>query len=363
MNKLTTAISLVAALLIVSCSNPKVDKEAIWAEIEHHFTAPAEWQGEMGDYRSPLVFENGDTVRTAEQWALRREEIKNYWHNKMGQWPEIIYNQPLTKLDTVEMEEGIIRHRVSFMWTPNEQTEGYLLVPTAPKGPKPAVVVVYYEPESALGFEGVRPYRDFAIQLARRGFVALSIGTTETSRTKTYSIRYPSKGNETVEPLSMLGYASANALEALALEKDVNAQKIGIAGHSYGGKWAMFASCFYEKFACAAWGDPGIVFCEEKGGYVNYWEPWYLGSLGTYEYMKATGHDLHEVHALMAPRPFLVSGGYSDEPSQWRALNHSVEVNKLLGYEGRVGMTNRESHTPDPEANEVIYKFFEYHLK
>ena len=79
--------------------------------------------------------------------------------------------------------------------------------------------------------------------------------------------------------------------------------------------------------------------------------------------MKTTGHDLHEVHALMAPRPFLVSGGYSDEPKQWRVLNHSVEVNKVLGYEGRVGMTNRELHAPNPEANEVIYKFFEYHLK
>ena len=347
-----------ASLLTACCGTSKLPQE-----IRQYFNVPVKWQGDFGDYRSPLVFENGDTVRTAEQWALRREEIKNYWHNKMGQWPEIIYNQPLAKLDTVELEEGLIRHRVRFNWTPNEQTEGYLLVPTAPKGPKPAAIVVYYEPESALGFEGVRPFRDYAIQLARRGFVALSIGTTETSRTKTYSIRYPSKGNETVEPLSMLGYAAANAYEALALEESVNPEKVAIVGHSYGGKWAMFAACLYEKFACTAWGDPGIVFSEEKGGYVNYWEPWYLGSLGTYEYMKAEGHDLHELHALMAPRPFLVSGGYSDEPKQWRALNHSVEVNKLLGYKERVGMTNRELHTPDPEANEVIYKFFEGYLK
>lgn len=358
---LRAMLPIAAVLFLFACED--VNKKELWNQIGTYFEVPAEWQGDFGDYRSPLLFENGDTVRTAEQWSLRREEIKTFWHDKMGQWPEIIYNQPLTKLDTVKMEEGIVRHRVRFFWTPNEQTEGYLLVPTTLKGPKPAAIVVYYEPESALGMEGVRPYRDFAIQLARRGFVTLSIGTTETSLTRTYSIRYPSKGNETVEPLSMLGYAAVNAFEALALEAEVDAERIGIVGHSYGGKWAMFASCLYEKFACSAWGDPGIAFSEEKGGYVNYWEPWYLGSLGTYEFMKATGHDLHELHALMAPRPFLVSGGYSDEPSQWRVLNHSVEVNKVLGYEGRVGMTNRESHTPDPEANEVIYKFFEYHLK
>lgn len=39
----------------------------------------------------------------------------------------------------------------------------------------------------------------------------------------------------------------------------------------------MFASCLYDKFACAAWSDPGIVFDETKRGYINYWEPWYLG--------------------------------------------------------------------------------------
>lgn len=38
----------------------------------------------------------------------------------------------------------------------------------------------------------------------------------------------------------------------------------------------MFASCLYEKFACACWSDPGIVFDENRPN-VNYWEPWYLG--------------------------------------------------------------------------------------
>ena len=49
-----------------------------------------------------------------------------------------------------------------------------------------------------------------------------------------------------------------------------------LVGHSYGGKWAMFASCLYEKFACGVWSDPGIVFDEARSN-VNYWEPWYLG--------------------------------------------------------------------------------------
>ena len=147
-------------------------------------------------------------------------------------------------------------------------------------------------------------------------------------------------------------------------------------GHSYGGKWAMFASCLWEKFACAVWGDPGVVFDETKGGYVNYWEPWYLGyypppwehtwsdegpanARGAYPVLRREGRDLHELHALMAPRPFLVSGGCADGPERWTALNHTVAVNRLLGYEDRVAMTNRPLHDPDSLSNEVAYAFFE----
>lgn len=361
MNRVTyMAIAAIAAISMSACSHTVASRTELWAELEPYFETPAEWQGDMGDWKSPLVTENGDSIRSIEEWQKQRSAIRRKWDESMGQWPEMIY-QPLERLDSVVIEGGITRYRVRLQWTPNEQTEGYLLIPKTKKA-LPAVITVFYEPETAVGLGG-KPYRDFAIQLAKRGFVTLSLGTTETSRSQTYAIRYPAKGKESVEPLSMLAYAAANAYEALAMEPMVDEQRIGIVGHSYGGKWAMAASCLYEKFACAAWSDPGIVFAEDKGGMVNYWEPWYLGALGTYERMKASGDDLHQWHALMAPRPFLVSGGYSDEPSQWRVLNHTIQVNKLLGYEHRVGMTNRKEHDPNAESNRIIYLFFEYFLK
>ena len=59
--------------------------------------------------------------------------------------------------------------------------------------------------------------------------------------------------------------------------------------------------------------------------------------------------DLHELHALMAPRPFLVSGGPADKPVRWAALNHAVAVNKLLGVDHRVALTSRERHAATAE--------------
>lgn len=348
----------------------------IWNKIKPYFSPPEEFEHQYGNYRSPLLFYNGDSVKTEKDWQKRRLEIKERWMNMLGQWPPIMKGQTLEIIET-RHRENFTQHKVRFYWTPNEETEGYLLIPDK-RGKKPAVITVFYEPETAIGIGG-KPYRDFAYQLTKSGFVTLSIGTTNTTNNKTYSIYYPNIENAAMQPLSALAYAAANAWEVLAKVPDVDSTKIGIMGHSYGGKWAMFASCLYDKFSCAVWVDPGIVFDETKGSAVNYWEPWYLGyypppwttvwsdtglnSNGIYPFLRKEGYDLHELHALMAPRPFLVSGGSSDPVERWIPLNHTVTVNKLLGYENKVALTNRPLHDPNPESNEIIYNFFRWALK
>src|SRR6185295_114948 len=114
-------------------------------------------------------------------------------------------------------------------------------------------------------------------------FIALSVGKpnaqidlTTTNKPRTEPYLGPVGKPVRVQPLSALAYAAANAHTVLAQRPDVLPDRIGITGHSFGGKWAMFASCLYDKFACAAWSDPGIVF-DEKYSNINYWEPWYLG--------------------------------------------------------------------------------------
>lgn len=356
--------------------NAYKSKKDIWNKIESLFTPPAEYKDKYGDYRDLLTFYNGGTVKTKEDWTLRREEIREKWHSMMGEWPSIIKDNKLEYLDSVKKED-FIRYTVSFYWTPTEKTTGYLSIPNK-KGKKPAIITTFYEPETAAGISG-NPNRDFAYQLTKRGYVTLSIGTSEATKAQTYSLFYPDIHNATIQPLSMLGYAAANAWEVLAKIPDVDSTRIGIVGHSFGGKWAMFASCLYEKFSCAAWSDPGIVF-DEAIADVNYWEPYYLGyhappwrkrgmitednpSKGLYTQLREEGYDLHELHALMAPRPFLVSGGTSDPRKRWIPLNHSIRLYDFLGYENRVAMDNRPTHAPTPESNEFIYLFFDYFLK
>src|SRR6056297_1401549 len=346
------------------------------AEWEQITQPPEEFAGDGGSYRSPLLFEDGTKVASSKEWKQRREEILSIWTGHLGSWPEVITDPVIEFLESTKRED-FTRHRIRFRWTPGEKTTGYLLIPDrAHPTPGPAVLTVYYEPETAIG-EG-RELRDFAYQLTKRGFVTLSIGTSDATAAKTYSIYWPSIEKAEVEPLSMLGYAAANAFHVLATRPEVDPARIGVTGHSFGGKWAMFASCLYDRFACAAWSDPGIVFDDRPS--VNYWEPWYLGyhpkpwrkrgpirddnpARGLYVELIKDGRDLHELHALMAPRPFLVSGGSEDPIDRWSALNHARDVNRLLGHDDRVMMTNRPDHSPNADSNEAIYRFFVRHLK
>ena len=364
------AVLFLSGFCEVFGANPK---ESPWEVIEPYFSPPKEWKGKLGDYVSPLRFKDGSMATSAKDWVRRRKEIKDDWMEMLGAWPPLITNP---KVEVVESSkrENFRQLKIRFKWTPVETTTGYLLLPSG-KGKKPAVITVYYEPETAIGLG--KADRDFAYQLTKRGFVTLSIGSTETTKARTYATYYPSIEKASVQPLSMLGCAAANAWHVLARRKEVDSNRIGIVGHSYGGKWAMFASCLFEKFACAAWSDPGIVFDVRPS--VNYWEPWYLGyhpkpwrkrgvpngtnpAQGLYPRLLREKRDLHELHALMAPRPFLVSGGSEDPPRRWVPLNHSIAVNKLLGQAHGVAMTNRPLHSPNPNSNAVIYDFFEHFL-
>ena len=371
------AMSRFASILLCSVSLlARAEEPALPAPLAPWFAPPAEFANDPGNFRSPLRFENGDLVRTGADWAKRREEIRSTWMGLLGEWPPLLTEPVVEILESVK-QENFTRHRVRFLWTPTQKTTGYLLIPDkATESRRPAVLTVYYEPETSAGMG--KENRDFAYQLAKRGFVTLSIGTTEASDAKDYSLYWPSIEDATVQPLSMLAYAAANAWHVLASRPEVDPERIGVTGHSFGGKWSMFASCLFDRFACAAWSDPGIVFDTRPS--VNYWEPWYLGyhpkpwrergvpsesnpARGLYPELLAEGRDLHELHALMAPRPFLVSGGSEDSPSRWKALNHSIAVNRILGFENRVAMHNRPDHAPNPESNEVIYGFFEHFLK
>jgi len=375
-----TSFLIAGGWLVVVLAALAAEAGEAWRKIAPFFDVPADYRGQLGGYRSPLAFDDGRPVETPAEWAQRRKEILAYWHGVMGPWPRLVA-QPRLDRSPGERRENFTQYRVRAELAAGSMQPAVLLVPEG-KGPFPAVLVVYYDPATSAGLppEYYRPLNplsirttDFARALARRGFVTLSIGPPGGNATE------PALNGATCQPLSYLAYLAANAHTVLAQLPEVDRARIGIMGHSYGSKWTMFASCLYEKFACAVWSDGGLVFDEQRGS-INYWDSFYLGyegehrprkglvspdnpRRGAYRQLLEAGTNLQELHALMAPRPFLVSGGSEDSPARWPVLNHAVAVNRMLGYENRVAMHNRPEHPPTPESNEIAYAFLEHHLK
>ncbi len=336
-----------------------------------YLAPPPGWIGLPDQRRSPLTLPDGSKISKTEEWAKRREELLREWHEILGSWPEVL-RHPRFESIREEPRDGFRQRRIRVEIAENQFGEAWLLEPKG-SGPFPAALVVYYEPETSVGLNPKQSHRDYALQLARRGFVTLAIGTPGGNAYK------PDIGSARCQPLSFHAYVAANAWTLLANLPNVDPSRIGVVGHSYGGKWALFAAAFWERFACVAVSDPGIVFDETRSS-INYWEPWYLGydgsmtrkpgipsplnpRTGAYAKLMEQGRDLHELHALIAPRPFLISGGAEDPPKRWATLSHALEVNRLLGFTNRVLMTNRPNHDPDDAANEVLYAFFEDSLK
>ena len=358
------------------------EQDELWSHIEKFVQPPAEFSEKFGSYRSPLKFADGTMVRAADDWKRRRTEILETWRRRLGGWPTLVERPAVKRLETIE-KQGYAQHHVHVQISPDGKlADGYLLVPHG-KGPFPAVVVPFYEPITSIGQgEKGRGTHDYGLQLVRRGFVTLSIGTpgsVEKIGLDTRQLLVEAGVEQRRQPLGLLADVAANCHTALAQMPEVDPARIGIIGLSYGGKWSMFASCLHDKFACAVWSDPGIVFNEANAN-VNYWEPWYLGydsksqrkpgvpsaenpRTGLYKELIEAGDDLVDLHALMAPRPLLVSGGTEDPPRNWLALNHLVAVNDLLGQKQRVAMTARPTHVPTAAALEIELDWLEYWLK
>lgn len=380
--RIAYAGSALLYFILGSAATPTFGEAPLPTSIAPYLAPPNEYRDDFGTYRSPLAFDDDTPVETADDWQRRRAKILAKWRKMLGGSFELLPS-PQIEVREKERRENFTQHKVVVDVAAGKKVEGYLLVPNG-EGPFPAVFVPFYEPETSIGRgkPDTLGAIDFGLQLTRRGFVTLSIGTPdklETGSDDTRKLLVGIGDQMQRQPLGYLALVAANCNTALRSLPYVDKNRIGIVGHSYGGKWSMFASCLDDRFAAACWCDPGIVF-DESNKSINYWEPWYLGwqpgphrkpgvptddnpRTGLYKTLhEHNSREMIELHALAAPRPILLSGGSEDRPHHWRAFNHLIAVNKLLGYEHRAAMTTRDGHRPTPEAVGVIYAFFEFFL-
>ena len=227
---------IVGFLLVLGFPGILFADEKVDARLLPLFSPPAEFSNDLGSYRSPLEFEDGRRVTNAADWQLRRQEILKTWHDLMGPWP-LLLEKPKLQYLAQERRDNLTQQHVRIEIAPGQMTDdAYLLVPDG-DGPFPAVLVVYYDAKTGAGLG--KELRDFGYQLARRGFVTLSLGGPA-------GRPVPVSGKPILQPLSYNAYVAANCHTLLANLPHVDGQRVGVPRpprRDRGAKWRARCVC------------------------------------------------------------------------------------------------------------------------
>src|SRR4051794_21218333 len=130
-----TALALLLAIATISVrADDEID--TLHKRIAPYFTPPKEYAGDLGKYRSPLLFDDGTPVKTPADWPKRRGEILKTWNDALGAWPDLI-TQPKIEYLSKERRGNVTQHHVRITLAPAVVSDdAYLLIPDG-DGPMP----------------------------------------------------------------------------------------------------------------------------------------------------------------------------------------------------------------------------------
>jgi dienelactone hydrolase len=288
-------------------------------------------------------------VDTAERWRERRRQIAATFAQLLGEGPEAS-PPPLEPQIEGEVDAGAYtRYRVSYAVDRDERVPAFLLVPKAARVPAPAVYCPHQTTgsgkEEPAGLAG-KVELHYAHDLAMRGFITLapdhvsagerrSPGLVDFDTAALYE-RYPrwSAVGKTI-------WDGRRALDYLCSLPEVDAQRIGMLGHSLGGHSTVFVAGADERVTCAVSSCGLTTFAEDRNRLVwarDHWYTYIPRLRPVFLAGQPSPVDFHELVALIAPRPFLNLTALNDEcfASTDAVAELTIRVNRVyrvLGHE------------------------------
>jgi dienelactone hydrolase len=263
-------------------------------------------------------------VRTTDDWHKRRSEILAGMQAVMGRLPGDEKRCPLAMTVEEEVDCGIyVRRLVSYASEPGSRVPAYLLIPKAVlrgEGKRAPAVLCLHGTDNTVGHGvvvglGGRPNRQYASELAERGYVALAPS-------------YPLLAQYQPD-LKALGWESGTlkavwdnmrGLDLLESLPYVEPGRFGAIGHSLGGHNAVYTAVFDERIKAVVTSCGLDSFLDYYGGDEKAWLPekgWtqtrYMPRLAGYRGRLAEiPFDFHELIGALAPRTVLIIAPLKD---------------------------------------------------
>jgi len=257
-----------------------------------------------------------------------------------------------------------------------------MAVPRALTGKAPCVIVPFYFPEAMLGFDpktgGVESLRcsartnltfysgvTYLSDLARRGYVAVSADAYHLTYAKTDApaddwAKWRHAGNALVREwpdwsgIGKLTFDTRLLVDMAVADPRVDKDRVGILGHSLGGKMAFYAGCLDPRIKVIVASDFGIGWTQ-----TNWSDVWYWGA--RLDRLRAAGASHADLLTASGGKPFcLIAGKYDDADS-------GAIMRAARGYEGlpeRLKLVRHGTgHRPPRDATEEGYRFLDRYLK
>ena len=257
-----------------------------------------------------------------------------------------------------------------------------MAIPSGLKGKAPCVIAPFYFPEAMLGFNPAdgslnspltRPgtnltfYSEvsYMADLARRGYITVSADAYHlTYARKTAPADGWSKWKHVGAAISRdwpqwtgigkLTFDTRLLVDLAAQDARVDARRIGVIGHSLGGKMAFYAGCLDPRIKVIVASDFGIGWTQ-----TNWDDIWYWGAKAAE--MRSAGASHADLLSMAGGKPFcLIAGKYDDADS-------GAIMKMAKGYENhpeRLKLIHHGlGHRPPPHATQAGYRFLDQYLK
>lgn len=344
-------------------------------------------EAKVPHYTLPDVLKtaSGKTIRNVEKWEkLRRPEVLKLFEDHVyGQMPadydSIRY--ALTEDDGPEMGGKAVLKQVGvtiFRKGQSVQINVVLFVPTRVKKPVPVFLLI-----NNRGKENTDPTRatksefwpaemviDSGFAIAAFHVSDLAPDNKDTYMTGVLQKLYPEqlKMDNGMKAIGAWAWGASRVMDYFETDKDIDAKKVIVVGHSRGGKTSLWAAAQDKRFAACITncsGNTGAALARRQFGErisrINTTFPhWFNNNYKKYnDKENALPVDQHMLIALIAPRPVYATNAskdlWADPKGTFLALKAAEPVYTLYGI--ALGLP-----TDPPGINKpVIGRHFGYH--